>query len=310
GVRTLSISRGPPEARRRMEPDPHRRQGRARGALAERRQAARVRAVERRLDREGRGDEVQRMAEVRPRQTWTHRPAGRPRGLARLPQHSNPRGAVMSDNVSRRKFVTDVGIATAGLTIVPRHVLGKGQTAPSDKMHLACVGVGGQGRSNLINASTENIVALADVDWDYANAALGRLDGDIARTQRRLDATPENPIKDSDDKPLPMLTPLERTRSQAEIEGMRRLQAQLPKAKKYQDYREMLDREKSIDGVIVATPDHMHALIALAAMDLGKHVYVQKPLCWSVSEARQLARRARETKVTTQMGNQGHSWDD
>jgi predicted dehydrogenase len=72
----------------------------------------------------------------------------------------------------------------------------------------------------------------------------------------------------------------------------------------------MFDKEKSIDGVVIATPDHMHALIALAAMDLGKHVYVQKPLTWSIAEARQLAKRAAETKVATQMGNQGHSWDD
>jgi predicted dehydrogenase len=54
----------------------------------------------------------------------------------------------------------------------------------------------------------------------------------------------------------------------------------------------------------------MHAPIALAAMDLGKHVYVQKPLTWSIDEARRLARRAKETKVATQMGNQGHSYDD
>jgi predicted dehydrogenase len=59
--------------------------------------------------------------------------------------------------------------------------------------------------------------------------------------------------------------------------------------------------------VIVATPDHMHAAIASAAMDLGKHVYVQKPLTWSVEEARHLARKAKDKKVATQMGNQGHS---
>jgi predicted dehydrogenase len=62
--------------------------------------------------------------------------------------------------------------------------------------------------------------------------------------------------------------------------------------------------------VVIATPDHMHATIALACMDLGKHVYVQKPLCWSVEEARRLSKRAKETKVATQMGNQGHSLDD
>jgi predicted dehydrogenase len=62
--------------------------------------------------------------------------------------------------------------------------------------------------------------------------------------------------------------------------------------------------------VVIATPDHMHAPIATMAMDLGKHVYVQKPLCWSVEEARVLARKAKDKKVVTQMGNQGHSTDD
>jgi predicted dehydrogenase len=84
----------------------------------------------------------------------------------------------------------------------------------------------------------------------------------------------------------------------------------LPKAKRHTDYREMLEKQKDIEGVLIATPDHMHAPIALAAMELGKHVYVQKPLTWCVAEARQLAERARETRVATQMGNQGHSLDD
>ena len=92
---------------------------------------------------------------------------------------------------------------------------------------------------------------------------------------------------------------------------MRLKDEHLPRATRYQDYRQMLDKQKDIDAVVVATPDHMHAPIALAAMDLGKHVYVQKPLTWSVDEARQLARKAKANpKVVTQMGNQGHSWDD
>ncbi len=72
----------------------------------------------------------------------------------------------------------------------------------------------------------------------------------------------------------------------------------------------MLEKQKDIDGVVVATPDHLHAVIASAAMDLGKHVYVQKPWTWSVAEARHLAKKAKEGKVATQMGNQGHSSDD
>ena len=225
--------------------------------------------------------------------------------------------------LSRRKFVADVGLTSAGLAIVPRHVLGKGLTAPSDRLNVACVGVGGQGRTNLVNVVSQNIVALCDVDWDYAGKALDRLESDALNQQLRLEAAPttsagaggtppggEQGGTSGTTAPAP-LTPLEKARLRVQIEGMRRLaNEQVPRAKRYRDYREMLDKEKSIDGVIVATPDHMHASIALAAMDLGKHVYVQKPLTWSIAEARQLAKRAGETRVATQMGNQGHSWDD
>jgi predicted dehydrogenase len=80
-----------------------------------------------------------------------------------------------------------------------------------------------------------------------------------------------------------------------------------PNAARYTDYRVMLERQKDIDAVIVATPDHTHAVIAMAAMQLGKHVYVQKPLTRTVSEARALTEAARRYKVVTQMGNQGRS---
>ena len=80
-----------------------------------------------------------------------------------------------------------------------------------------------------------------------------------------------------------------------------------PAAKTYKDYREMLDRQKDIDGVLVATPDHTHAVISMAAMKAGKHVYCQKPLCHDIYEARMLAKAAKEAKVATQMGIQGHS---
>jgi predicted dehydrogenase len=81
-----------------------------------------------------------------------------------------------------------------------------------------------------------------------------------------------------------------------------------PDVPKYRDFRKMLEKQKDdIDAVIVATPDHFHAVAAMAAMRLGKHVYVQKPLTHSVYEARRLTEAAREYKVMTQMGNQGHS---
>jgi predicted dehydrogenase len=83
-----------------------------------------------------------------------------------------------------------------------------------------------------------------------------------------------------------------------------------PNAKVYTDYRRMLEEQKDIDAVVVATPDHLHAVIAMAAMQLGKHVYCEKPLTHSVWEARQLTLAARKCKVATQMGNQGQASEE
>ena len=88
--------------------------------------------------------------------------------------------------ISRRDLVKNAAITGAGLTIVPRNVLGKGMTAPSDTFNVAAVGVGGQGRSDLVNLSTENIVALCDVDWEYANKGFDSIDRDIQSQQKRL----------------------------------------------------------------------------------------------------------------------------
>lgn len=157
--------------------------------------------------------------------------------------------------ISRRRFLVNSGV-TAAVAVVPRHVLGgAGHTAPSEKLNIAGIGVGGMGRSNLRELEGENIVALCDVDRAYA-----------AETFKRY-----------------------------------------PQAKVYTDYREMLDKEKGIDAVMIATPDHTHAVISMEAMRRGKHVYCQKPLTHDIHEARTLAKTARETGVTTQMGIQGHS---
>lgn len=99
--------------------------------------------------------------------------------------------------------------------------------------------------------------------------------------------------------------------SEAALARMRRSKEPIwemfPKAVRYKDFRVMLEKQKDIDAVIVATPDHAHTVVAMAAMQLGKHVYVQKPLSRTISEARALTLAGREYKVVTQMGNQGHS---
>lgn len=200
--------------------------------------------------------------------------------------------------VSRRQFIETAAITGAGLTIVPRHVLGKGFTAPSDLLNIATVGIGGMGHNNTMAVGSQNIVAVCDVDWDYAQKSIDRYAQQLE--QRRN--PPANQAQRAQESPG------DPARAPVPTEVMERIAEQVPKAKRYTDYREMLSQQKDIDAVIVATPDHMHAPIALAAMDLGKHVYVQKPLCWSVEEARALARKAKDNpKIATQMGNQGHS---
>jgi predicted dehydrogenase len=209
--------------------------------------------------------------------------------------HIGHKGGPAPAGLSRRKFVTAAAAAGAGLSLVPRHVLGRGFTPPSDLLNVAGIGVGGMGRSNILSLASQNIVALCDVDWDYAGRAFDRLDTDLERQQLRLKEAKTDET---------------RREISEEIDEIRKMREQMPKVKRYRDYREMLEQQKDIDAVVIATPDHTHAIIAMAAMDLNKHVYVQKPLTWSVHEARALAKKAKEKKLATQMGNQGHSSDD
>jgi predicted dehydrogenase len=214
---------------------------------------------------------------------------------------------------SRREFMSTTALTGAGLMIVPRHVLGRGMQAPSDTVNIATVGVSGMGSSNTNAVLSENIVAFCDVDF-------GLLEDRIERWKKQASAPPPTPSaappqpnvrRRSDPTPAQLAANEKRPRPDQQANLKRFVDEQLPKIQKYRDYREMLAKQKDIDALIVATPDHMHAPIALAAMDAGKHVYVQKPLCWSVEEARQLAKKAKEKpKIVTQMGNQGHSRDE
>lgn len=216
-----------------------------------------------------------------------------------------------ADNITRRGFVAGTAKLAAGALIappiigapmiVPRHVLGgPGYQAPSDTLNIACVGIGGMGMNNMTAVLGENVVAVCDVDFPYVERSLaGRLGPRPPRTPP-TGLTPEQ------------ARAWQATRAQEDAQGLeraRKLQTTYTKARKYADFREMLDTQRDIDAVMVATPDHAHAVIASRAMRAGKHVYVQKPLTASVSEARALAQLASQSKVATQMGNQGHSLD-
>lgn len=156
--------------------------------------------------------------------------------------------------LSRRQFVAKSMTAAAGIQFLTKPVFGK--NAPSNKLNLAGIGIGGMGKTNLKNCETENIVALCDVDPVFSE-----------------------PVR-----------------------------AAYPDARFYIDYREMLNKEKDLDGVVVATPDHTHAVITQDVLDRNLHVYCQKPLTHSVHEARVLTEAAaRQPHIQTQMGNQGRS---
>lgn len=162
---------------------------------------------------------------------------------------------------NRRDFVKNSAVAATGFFIVPRHVLGRGYVAPSDKLLIAGIGAGGKAGDDVNEHSKSpnaEIAFLCDVD-DRQSADLRK---------------------------------------------------KFPKAKYYKDWRKLYEKEgKNFDAVSVGTPDHNHAIIAFFAMQMGKHVYVQKPLTHDIFESRILTEAADRYKVVTQMGDQGSSHD-
>jgi predicted dehydrogenase len=196
----------------------------------------------------------------------------------------------------RRDFMRNAAATAATLTLLPTGSYGKQRRiSANDRVNVATVGCGGMGRANLAALANMNLVAMCDVDWNYVDARFADIDNQIANANKRATEATDAAQKD---------------RALQQVKDWQALQAQIPKSTRYTDFREMLAKQKNIDAVVVATPDHTHAVIALAAMDLGKHVYVQKPLAWSVEECRRLTAKAAASKVQTQMGNQGHSSDD
>lgn len=172
--------------------------------------------------------------------------------------------------ISRRHFIRKAAAGVAVATIVPRFVLGgNGYVAPSDTLYIAGVGVGGKGTSDLTG---------------FAGSPDGKTKGN----------------------------PKARVAFLCDVDDRMAVQSRknFPNAPYYKDFRVMLEKEsKNIDAVSVSTPDHTHAVVAMAAMQRGKHVYVQKPLTHNIWEARMLTEAAAKYKVVTQMGNQYASAD-
>lgn len=182
---------------------------------------------------------------------------------------------------SRRDFIKTAAATVAAFTVVPRHVLGGARfVPPSEKVNVAIIGTGGQGRTNarcLFQLDDVQIIAIADpaesfsLERFYYKGLGGRL-----------------PVKAEIEKHYAQKTPNYRCAD-------------------YVDFREMLEKEKAIDAVLIATPDHLHAYPSVIAMRAGKHVYCEKPLTHNIWEARYVAKVAAETGVATQLGSQGHS---
>lgn len=172
--------------------------------------------------------------------------------------------------ISRRSFIKKAALGAAAVSIVPRFVLGgPGYIAPSDTLYIAGIGVGGKGTSDLTGFA-------------------GSIDGKTKGNPKAKIAF----LCDVDERQT--------------VESKKNF----PQAKYYKNFRVMLDKEaKHIDAVSVSTADHTHAVATIAAMQRGKHVYVQKPLTHNIFEARALTEAAKKYKVVTQMGNQYASAD-
>jgi predicted dehydrogenase len=189
-------------------------------------------------------------------------------------------------NLSRRQFITK-SAALATVSIVPRHVLGgPGKVSPSEQLNVAIIGTGGQGITNIKNLLTHSdvkITAICDPAKFWDNTEL----------YYRHNGGRGPALKVIDDH-------YRKTGSKG-YHG----------CKVYLDFRLMLKKSgKDIDAVVVAAPNHVHAVASMATIRAGKGVYCEKPLTYSVYEARRIAQAARKAGVATQLGNQGHSTDD
>lgn len=238
--------------------------------------------------------------------------------------HKNSRGK----SLTRRGFIGTAGAAAAGFTIIPRYVMGgPGYTAPSDLLNVAGIGVGAQGGGDIQQICSPDVPIVRPQrnsnGTPMTKEQLAEREARMAQFKRQ--AAPAAPAgQPAGQRPQGIDTnaPIQmgaagqgRTIKLANIYALCDVDPNYaghifkgyPKAKIYSDWREMLDKEKSIDAVVIGTPDHNHAPIAAAFMRAKKHIYVEKPMAKTIFECRKLAELAKETGVVTQMGNQGHA---
>jgi predicted dehydrogenase len=204
---------------------------------------------------------------------------------------------------TRRAFLGEGAAAAAAFSILPRNALGRlggaGPVGPNDKITLACIGVGAQGTRvmmDFLKMPDVQVTAVCDVNRetrDYSEWGKGELVG-------KERALLNDPSWGSDWKgPACGREPARRL-----VEAYYSKVRNAPGYKgcaAYNDFRELLSKEKELDAVAVCTPDHWHAHISLDAMRRGKHVFCQKPMTHTLEEVRLMAQVARQTKVATQV---------
>jgi predicted dehydrogenase len=200
-------------------------------------------------------------------------------------------------NHTRRQFLNYS--AASGALLFPRWALGQTTIKPSEKLTVACIGVGSQGlrvMMDLLRIPEVQIVAVCDVNRqssDYLDWGPNELRGKVRLLLQdpTWGATLAGPTAGRDVARSITNAFYAREKSRPSYDG----------CTAYEDFRELLSKEKDLDAVVVSTPDHWHALIAIAAMRAGKHVYSQKPMAHSVFEARQMASVAKKTGRATQV---------
>ncbi len=222
-------------------------------------------------------------------------------------------------SVSRRKFLAQTAAAAIGFSIVPRRVLGgAGYVPPSDKVNIAFIGVGAQGLRVMLHFLREpDVQGVAVCDPNKSSADYPQWDThEFCDSVRKLLGVDSSWDWLSPDQPIQLTHSLRVTGGVAGREPCQKIvdayyatqqrSGQYHGCSAYTDFRELLEKQKDVDAVVVCTADHLHAAVSAAAMKKRKHVFCQKPLTHTIYEARRIAEIARETGVATQIavGNQ------